>query len=72
MNFDRAERPFGSRWRALRAGTALLVLGSAGSIFAQQNLPPAIEKQVAVGIDALKSGDLETAEKIFAEAARQA
>jgi len=71
MNFDRAERPFGSRWRALRAGTALLVLGSAGSIFAQQNLPPAIEKQVAVGIDALKSGDLETAEKIFAEAARQ-
>ena len=70
MSFDWAERLFGSRRGALRLGTALLILGSGGSVFAQRNLPPAIEKQLAAGIDALKSGDLETAEKIFAEAAR--
>jgi tetratricopeptide (TPR) repeat protein len=70
MSFDWAERVFGSRRGALRLGTALLILGSGGLVFAQRNLPPAIEKQLAAGIDALKSGDLETAEKIFAEAAR--
>src|SRR5258707_15599156 len=70
MSFDWAERLFGSRRGALRLGTALLILGSGGSVFAQRSLPPAIEKQLAAGIDALKSGDLETAEKIFAEAAR--
>jgi len=70
MNFDRAERLFGSRWRALRLGTALLIFGSAGSALAQQALPPGAEKQMAAGVEALKSGDLETAEKIFAEAAR--
>src|SRR5258706_5555381 len=70
MNFDRAERPFGSRWRALRLGIALLIFGTAGSAFGQQDLPPAAEKQMAAGVEALKSGDLETAEKIFAEAAR--
>ena len=70
MNLDRAERPCGSRWRALRLGTALLIFGSAGSAFGQQGLPPAAEKQMAAGVEALKSGDLETAEKIFAEAAR--
>jgi tetratricopeptide (TPR) repeat protein len=70
MNFDRAERPFGSRWRALRLGTALLIFGSAGSAFAQQALPPGAEQQMEAGVEALKSGDLETAEKIFAEATR--
>jgi Flp pilus assembly protein TadD len=70
MNFDRAERPFASRWRALRLGTALLIFGSAGPALAQQALPPGAEKQMAAGVEALKSGDLETAEKIFAEAAR--
>jgi len=70
MSFDWAERPFGSRWRALRLGTALLIFGSAGSAFAQQALSPVAEKQMAAGVEALKSGDLETAEKIFTEAAR--
>src|SRR6266403_4504479 len=70
MNLDRAERPCGSRWRALRLGIALLISGTAGSAFGQQDLPPAAEKQMAAGVEALKSGDLETAEKIFAEAAR--
>src|SRR6267142_5239010 len=40
MNFDRAERLFGSRWRALRLGTALLIFGSAGSALAQHALQP--------------------------------
>src|SRR5258707_12936222 len=70
MNFDRAERPFASRWRALRLGIALLIFGTVGSAFGQQDLPPAAEKQMAAGVEALKSGDLERAEKIFAEAAR--
>ena len=70
MSFDWAERPFGLRWRALRLGTALLIFGSAGSAFAQQALSPVAEKQMAAGVEALKSGDLETAAKIFTEAAR--
>ena len=69
MNFDPAERTFGSRWRELRLGTALLIFGTAGSAFAQA-LPPGAEKRMAAGVEALKSGDLETAEKIFADAAR--
>ncbi len=70
MNFDRAERPFGSRWRAPRFGIALLIFGTAASALAQQALPPAAEKQMAAGVEALKSGDLQRAERIFAEAAR--
>jgi tetratricopeptide (TPR) repeat protein len=38
---------------------------------AQENLPPAFEKQVAPGVAALKSGDLAAAEKIFSDALRQ-
>ena len=36
--------------------------------FAQENLPPSLEAQVGPGVVALKSGDLETAERIFSAA----
>ena len=49
----------------------MLILAGAESVFAQQDLPPAIENRLAAGVDALKAGDLETAEKIFADAAHQ-
>jgi tetratricopeptide (TPR) repeat protein len=32
---------------------------------AQQGLPPAVERQIASGVDALRSGDLDGAEKVF-------
>ena len=43
----------------------------AGIVTAQENLPPSLEAQVAPGVAALKSGDLETAERIFSGALRQ-
>ena len=39
--------------------------------FAQQNLPSSWELKIAAGVEALKSGDLVGAEKIFSEALRQ-
>lgn len=38
---------------------------------AQEHLPPSLEAQVAPGVAALKSGDLETAERIFSGVLRQ-
>ncbi len=40
-------------------------------VSAQENLPPSFEARVAPGVAALKSGDLETAEKIFSSVLRQ-
>ena len=40
-------------------------------VTAQDNLSPSLEAQVAPGIAALKSGDLETAERIFSSVLRQ-
>jgi tetratricopeptide (TPR) repeat protein len=71
MSFHWAEWPFVYSRRSLCVGTAVLILAGAGLVFAQQHLPPAIENRLAAGVDALKSGDLETAQKIFAEAERQ-
>jgi tetratricopeptide (TPR) repeat protein len=71
MSFHWAEWPFVYRRRSLCVGTAVLILTGAGLVFAQQDLPPAIENRLAAGVDVLKSGDLETAQKIFAEAERQ-
>ena len=71
MNFDWAERLFVGRRRALYVTTIVLILGPLGSVFAQRPLPPALENRLAAGIEALKSGDLDTAQRIFAEAARQ-
>src|SRR6266542_182739 len=48
-----------------------LFLSFNGDSFAQQNLPAPLEKLFAKGVEALKSGDLETAEKTFSEALRQ-
>lgn len=71
MSFNWAERLFAYRRRSLCVGIAILIPASAGSIFAQQDLPAATEKRLAAGVDALKSGDLETAENIFGDALRQ-
>ena len=38
---------------------------------AQQNLPPALEAKIANGIQSLKAGDLDNADKLFSEALRQ-
>jgi len=49
----------------------VLIFSTARPASAQQNLPPAVEDQMAAGVEALKSGDLETAEKIFSDAAHR-
>jgi tetratricopeptide (TPR) repeat protein len=41
------------------------------SVVAQENLPPALEARIAAGVQALKSGDLVSAEDAFAGALRQ-
>jgi Flp pilus assembly protein TadD len=46
----------------------LLLLWATMPAAAQQTLSPALEKMLSDGIDALKSGDLGTAEKIFSDA----
>jgi tetratricopeptide (TPR) repeat protein len=49
----------------------LLPLSTAAATLAQENPPPSFETRVAPGVEALKSGDLDTAEKIFSSALRQ-
>jgi protein O-GlcNAc transferase len=44
----------------------LLCLAKAG--FPQDNLPPEVRSQIAAGVEALRAGDLDTAERIFSEA----
>jgi len=61
--------------RARRCGSILfacfLFLGICALIYAQDTLPPALARQIAPGVAALKSGDLNTAEKVFNEALRK-
>jgi len=49
----------------------LLFLVAATRCAAQETPPPSLEAQVAPGIEALKSGDLDSAEKVFSSALRQ-
>lgn len=48
-----------------------LTFGSTIPGVAQQNLPPQVQDQLAAGVEALKSGDLDKAERLFSEAAHQ-
>ena len=50
---------------------SLYLAGTGTSVMAQENLPPALEKRIAAGIQALKSGDLVSAEETFSFALRQ-
>lgn len=57
-----------------RLGIILLLLPFfwiAASTLAQENLPPALETKIAAGVQALKSGDLNSADKVFSDALRQ-
>ncbi len=57
--------------KSLHSHILLLLLFSAPTLFcAQENPLPSLETQVAPGIEALKSGDLDTAERIFSSALR--
>jgi tetratricopeptide (TPR) repeat protein len=49
----------------------LLFLSIAAGTCAQESLSPQLEARIAGGVEALKSGDLDTAEKVFSEALRQ-
>jgi len=65
----RSRDPF---WRCLHSKTLLLLfLAAATRCAAQETPPPSLEAQVAPGIEALKSGDLDSAEKVFSSALRQ-
>ena len=65
------ERFSGSCGRRLLVAAAVLIFRGMGPVFAQQNLTPEIESQLAAGVEALKSGDLDQAAKIFSEAAHR-
>src|SRR5438105_8553529 len=57
--------------KSLHSHILLLLLFSAPTLScAQENPLPSLETQVAPGIEALKSGDLDTAEKIFSSTIR--
>jgi len=56
----------------LRPRTVLfLVLILTAAAFAQPSLPRQLEQQIATGVEALKSGDLDTAQKIFSSVLQQ-
>ena len=58
--------------RAPRLGIILLpFFWIAASAIAQENLPPALETKIAAGVQALKSGDLNSADEVFSDALRQ-
>jgi len=59
------------RAAGLAAVVALFASASSSSSFAQQPLPPALETQVASGVEALKAGDLNTAETALTDALRR-
>ena len=50
---------------------ALLFCSLTSRVFAQATLPPSIEPQIAAGVQALKAGDLDRAQRIFNDALRQ-
>jgi tetratricopeptide (TPR) repeat protein len=55
--------------RVLRSGSFLLLfLGMAAGAPAQENLPPQLETKLAAGVQSLKSGNLDSAEKVFSDA----
>jgi tetratricopeptide (TPR) repeat protein len=62
---------FASSVRIRRAGMiSSLFLLLHPLTLSQEKLPPLVENQMAAGVQALKSGDLDTAEKVFSDALR--
>lgn len=55
---------------SVRALLWLFLWGTAG-LWGQQNSPPSRDSRIAAGVEALKSDDLETAEKVFSQILRQ-
>ena len=49
----------------------LLYFWIAAGALAQESLPPSLESKIAAGVQALKSGDLDSAEEAFSSALRQ-
>jgi tetratricopeptide (TPR) repeat protein len=49
----------------------LLYFCIAARALAQENLPPSFETKIAAAVQALKSGDLDSAEQVFSDALRQ-
>jgi tetratricopeptide (TPR) repeat protein len=59
-------------WKDPRLGIILLLyLWTAGWTLGQENLPHSFETKIAVGVQALKSGDLDSAQEVFSDALRQ-
>lgn len=65
----RLQTPFVADLRTRSVLFVLLILTV--TVFAQERLPPQLEQQIATGVEALKSGDLDTAQKIFSAALEQ-
>jgi tetratricopeptide (TPR) repeat protein len=65
----RLQRTLGGDLRPPTVLFLLLILTPA--TFAQESLPPQLEQRIATGVEALKSGDLDTAQQIFSAALQQ-
>jgi len=64
-------RSAGCSLGTLRVGIFLfLYLCVVAAALAQENLPPSVETKIAAGVQALKSGDLHSAEEVFSDALR--
>lgn len=69
--WSKPSRSVTSPARIRRVGMiALLFLRLNPPTLSQEKLPPSVETQMAAGVQALKAGDLDTAEKVFSDALR--
>jgi tetratricopeptide (TPR) repeat protein len=65
-------RTLQSALRVLRSGSFLLLFfGMAARALAQDNLSPQLQTKLAAGVQSLKSGELDSAEKVFSDALGQ-
>jgi Tfp pilus assembly protein PilF len=65
-------RPLQFPLRTLFSGSFLLLFfGIAAWSLAQEDLSPQLETKLAAGVQSLRSGDLDSAEKVFSDALRQ-
>lgn len=58
--------------KVLRLAALMCMICCVGTaVSAQESFPPAVERKIAAGVQALKSGDLDSAENAFSSALRQ-
>lgn len=70
MHFRVVPGPRSQPERVLHSVTLTIILWAVTQAFAQANFAPEVEEKIAAGVQALKSGDLDSAENIFSDTLR--